>query len=172
MHFKLLGSSAVVKVLKLTDKNSGHQDSKIGSFTLSFTLSLSPTEDPKLRGSKIRLRPPGGLLSPKGFPSLWHPLAPLCQAPPPPFVVVGDPSKTKREFEILKLKLNIEITFSFNWLVHNQRWISFFILKKWPLLGTKRRDRWILNDITCLKLWILYKKCCTLSQHMTLSFPL
>ena len=43
---------AVVKILKLTDKNSGHQDSKTGSFTLSFTLSLSPTEDPKLRGSK------------------------------------------------------------------------------------------------------------------------
>ena len=71
MHFKLLGSSAVVKVLKLTDKNSGHQDSKIGSFTLSFTLSLSPTEDPKWRGSKIRLRPSGCLLlSSKGGGSL------------------------------------------------------------------------------------------------------
>ena len=52
----------MVKVLKLTDKNSGHQDLKTASFTLSFTLSLSPTEDLLLRGSKIGLRPLGGLL--------------------------------------------------------------------------------------------------------------
>ena len=116
---------SVVKILKLTDKNFGHQDSKTGSFTLSFTLSLSPTEHPKLRGSKIRLRPPGSLLlSPKGFPLLWHALAPPCRVPPPPVVVVGDPSLSKKKgvwnFEILKLKLNIEVTFSFNWLVHNE----------------------------------------------------
>ena len=36
MYFKLLDS--VVKILKLTDKNVGHQDSKTDSFTLSFTL--------------------------------------------------------------------------------------------------------------------------------------
>ena len=70
----------MVKVLKLTDKNSRHQDLRTTPFTLSFTLSLSPTEDLLLRGSKIGLRPLGGLLlSPKGFPLLRRPLAPPCR---------------------------------------------------------------------------------------------
>ena len=70
----------MVKVLKLTDKNSGHQDLRTTPFTLSFNFSLSPTEDLLLRGSKIGLRPLGGLLlSPKGFPLLRRPLAPPCR---------------------------------------------------------------------------------------------
>ena len=61
----------MVKILKLTDKNSGRQDLKTVSSTLPFTLSLFPTEDHWLRRSKIGLRPLGGvLLSPKGEGSL------------------------------------------------------------------------------------------------------
>ena len=80
MHFKLLGSSAVVEIQKLTDNLLRPPNLKTSPFTLSFTLSLSLVEVHQVEGEQD-WTPPSWCSSPltQGFPLLRCPLAPPCR---------------------------------------------------------------------------------------------